>query len=231
MRNSYCNKCKIELSHTELVCPLCGSRTAVESDNYFGAYPACVQAVPLNSKHTALKALIVLLFPALCCFAINILVSGHVSWGPYIWGAEACFFVFAFLPKLFNRPKVSLCILADTAATVAYLYIIGVKNGSTEWILPLGLPLALLAGLLIYSILKTIQMRKPTQLFKTAAVICILGIFSLAVQIAISVFQQGVVTIGWALPVILPTMVISSVLFYVEFNSQLKRRLLRAVFL
>ena len=231
MKNSYCNKCKIELSHTETVCPLCGTRIAAVCNGTYGAYPSLTQEVPLSSKHTVLKALIVLLFPALCCFAINILVSGRVSWGPYIWGAEACFFVFAFLPKLFNRPKISLCILADTAVTVAYLYVIGIKSGSTEWVLPLGLPLALLAGLLLFSILKTIQLKKTSQLFKTAAIICTSGVFTLAVQIVIGIFKQGTITISWALPVILPTMVISALLFYIDFNSQLKNRLLRAVFL
>ena len=164
MRNSYCTKCKVELSHTETVCPLCGTRIAPQADDSYGAYPSNVEQVPLSCKHTALKALIVLLFPALCCFAIDMLVDGHNSWGPYIWGAESCFFVFAFLPKLFARPKMSLCLLADTVAMVAYLYVIGIKSGSTQWVLPLGLPLAVLAGLLVFSVFKTIALKKSSNM-------------------------------------------------------------------
>ncbi len=231
MRNSYCTKCKVELSHTETVCPLCGTRVAVQVDDTYGAYPSNVEQVPLSCKHTALKGLIVLLFPALCCFVIDMLVDWHINWGPYIWGAEACFFVFVFLPKLFARPKMSFCLLADTAVTVAYLYIIGVKSGSTQWVLPLGLPLAVLAGLLVFSVLKTIQLKKSTHMFKIAAVISTLGVFALAIQVVIGVYKYGAITIGWALPVVLPTLIISAVLFYIEFNSPLKDRLLRAVFL
>lgn len=231
MRNLYCTKCRVELSHTETVCPLCGTQIAAQSDDTYGAYPSNVEQVPLSNKHSALKGLIVLLFPALCCFIIDILVDGHISWGPYIWGAEACFFVFAFLPKLFKKPKTSLCLLADTAVTVAYLYVIGVKSGSTDWVLPLGLPLVFLAGVLVFAVLKTIQLKKPTQMFKSAAIICTLGVFALAIQVVIGIFKYGAITIGWALPVVLPTLIISAVLFYIEFNSPLKDRLLRAVFL
>ena len=231
MRNTYCTNCRIELSYTETVCPLCGERIASESDDTYGAYPSNVEKVPLSRRHTALKGLIVLLFPALCCFIIDMAVDGHISWGPYIWGAEACFFTIAFLPKLFKKPKASICILADTAVLAAYLFVIGLESGSTEWVLPLGLPLAALTGLLVFLLLKTIQMKKPSQMFKSAAVICTLGVFVLAIQVVIGMFEHGTIAIGWALPVVLPTLFISVVLFYIEYNRALKDRLMRAVFL
>jgi len=231
LKNSYCSKCKIELSHTETVCPLCGTRTISESEDSLGAYPSNVEEVPLSRKHTALKGLVVLLFPALCCFAIDILVDGNISWGPYIWGAEACFFMFAFLPKLFKRPKIGLCLLADTAVTIGYLYVIGVKSGSIDWVLLLGLPLACLAALLVFSVLKTIQMKKTSQMFKIAAVICALGIYAFAIEVVIGIFKYGAFTLGWALPAVPPILFISAVLFFIEFNSPLKDRLIRAVFL
>lgn len=231
MRNSYCTKCKVELSHTESVCPLCGTRITSETENSYGAYPSTVEEVPLSRKHTALKGLIVLLFPALCCFAIDIFVDGHISWGPYIWGAEACFFMFAFLPKLFKKPKTSLCLLADTAVTVGYLYVIGIKSGSTDWVLPLGLPLACLAALLVFSVLKTIQMKKSSRMFKFAAVICTIGVYAFATEVVIGIFKYGAFTLGWALPAVPPILFISAVLFFIELNRPLKDRLIRAVFL
>ncbi len=231
MKNSFCSKCGVELSHTESVCPLCGIRVVSESENLCGAYPTNSQEVPLSNKHSALKGLIVLLFPAFFCFAIDILVDGIISWGPYIWGAEACFFTFAFLPKLFNRPKTSVCLFADTVVSVGYLFLIGYLAGSTEWVLPLGLPLSALAGLLVFLVLTTIQLKKSSRMFKSAAIICTLGVFALATEVVIGMFKYGVLTLGWALPVVLPSLIISAVLFYVEFNSSLKDRLVRAVFL
>ena len=231
LKDLYCSKCNVGLSPTEIVCPLCGSQIASDTEDSYGAYPANSQAVPLSRKHTALKGLIVLLFPAFCCFAIDILVDGTIGWGPYIWGAEACFFMFAFLPKLFNRPKTSVCLFADTAVTAAYLYLIGHLAGSTEWVLPLGLPLSALAGLLVFMVLKTIQMKKLSRMFKSAALICTFGVFALATELVIGIFKYGTLTLGWALPVLLPALLISAVLFYIEFNSALKERLVRAVFL
>jgi len=231
LKDLYCLKCNVELSPTETVCPLCGTRIASETEDLYGAYPANSETVPLSRKHTALKGLIVLLFPAFCCFVIDILVDGTISWGPYIWGAEACFFMFAFLPKLFIRPKMSICLFADTAVTAAYLFLIGYLADSTEWVLPLGLPLAALAGLLVFSVLKTVSMKKLSRMFKSAAIICTLGVFTLATELVIGIFKYGTLTLGWALPVLLPALLISAVLFYIEFNSALKDRLVRAVFL
>lgn len=221
----------MELAHTETVCPLCGKHFASEPLDSCGAYPENSEEVPLASKHTALKGLIVLLFPALCCFIIDILVDGHISWGPYIWGAEACFFIFAFLPKLFNRPKLSYCLIADTVAIVAYLFLIGYINGSTQWVLPLGLPLASLSGLLLFSFFTIIQMRKLSHLFKAAAVLFTAGVFTLVIEVVIDMFNLGMITLGWTLPVFLPLLVTSAALFYVEYDCGLKERILRAVFL
>jgi len=231
MKNSYCSKCVVELSHTETVCPLCGTRTVSECEDAYGAYPTNSEAVPLSRKHTALKGLIVLLFPAFFCFAIDILVDGIISWGPYIWGAEACFFMFVFLPKLFKKPKTSICLFADTVVTVAYLFLIGHLAGSTEWVLPLGLPLTALAGLLMFSVFKTIKMKKSSYLLKSATLICTVGIYAFATEVVIGIFKYGVFTLGWGLPVMLPLIIISAVLFYIESDSALKDRFVRAVFL
>lgn len=229
MENHYCSKCRVELSHTETVCPLCGTRIIPESAAPYGAYPALSEKVPLASKHTALKGLILLLFPALCCFIIDILVDGHISWGPYIWGAEACLFVFAYLPKLFDRPKLSYCLIADTAITVAYLFMIGYINGSTQWVLLLGLPLTALSGLLLFSILTIIKHRKLSHLFKTAAVFFTAGVFVMAYEMVLDMFTFGMITLGWTLPVFLPLLVISTALFYIEYDCGLKARIVRAV--
>jgi hypothetical protein len=231
LKNHYCSKCRVELAHTETSCPLCGMPITSEAANSYRAYPASSEEVPLASKHTALKGLILLLFPALCCFIIDVLVDGHISWGPYIWGAEACLFVFAFLPKLFDRPRLSYCLIANTAVIVAYLFLIGYISGSTQWVLPLGLPLASLTGLLLFSLLTVIQERRLSHLFKVGSVFFIAGVFTLAVEIVIDMYNLGMLTLGWTLPVFMPLLITSAALFYIEYDCGLKARIVRAVFL
>ena len=231
MKNHYCKNCRVELAHTETVCPLCGTRIISESAAEYRAYPTSSEEVPLASKHTALKGLIALLFPALCCFIIDILVDGHISWGSYIWGAEACLFVFAFLPKLFDRPKLGYCLIADTAITVAYLFMIGHINGSIQWVLPLGLPLTSLFALMLFSVLTIIKQRKLSHLFKVASVLFTAGVFVMAFEIVLDMFILGMITLGWTLPVFLPLLITSTALFYVEYDCVLKARIVRAVFL
>ncbi|MEA4894419.1 MAG: hypothetical protein VB064_04075 [Oscillospiraceae bacterium] len=187
--------------------------------------------MPLSSKYAALKGLILLLLPALCCFAIDIIADGHIGWGPYIWGGEGCLFVFAFLPKLFNRPKLSYCLIADTAVTFMYLFLVGYLNGAAKWVLPLGLPLTLLTGLLLFSLITITQMRRLSHLFKSGAILFTTGVFVLAVEIVIDMFRLGAPTLGWTLPVFLPMLAISAAMFYIEYDCGLKARIVRAVFL
>lgn len=229
MKNTYCSNCNIELSHTETVCPLCGTRFKAESAENCGAYPSDVEQVPLTRRHVALKGLIVLLFPALCCFAVDFMEHGFLTWVLYIWGAETCLFTYAFLPKLFARPKLSLCLAADCAVTTGYLFLIGLIDGSTAWVLPLGLPITLLAGFMAYSFIEILRIKKLSQLFKSAALICTAGFYALAVQLVIGVFKHGALVVGWGLPVLLPSLFVSLLLFYIESDSELKDRIRRAV--
>ena len=229
MQNSYCSKCELELSHTETVCPLCGTRFEACSGESFGAYPSNVEQVPLTRRHVALKGLIVLLFPALCCFAVDFMEHGFLTWVLYIWGAETCLFTYAFMPKLFAKPKLSLCLAADCAVTLGYLFLIGLIDGSTQWVLPLALPITLLAGFMAYSFIEILRIKKLSQLFKSAALICTTGFYALAVQLVIGIFRHGALVISWGLPVLLPSLIVSAVLFYIEFDSELKERIRRAV--
>ncbi len=229
MKNTYCTKCDIELSYTETVCPLCGTRIIEQDGENYGAYPSNVEQVPRTRKHVALKGLFILLFPALCCFAVDFMEHGLLTWVLYIWGAETCVFTYAFMPKFFAKPKLSLCLAADCAVTVGYLFLIGFIDGSTAWILPLGLPITLLAGFMAYSYIEISGIKKLSYLFKAAALICTTGFYALAVQLVIGIYKHGVLAVGWGLPILLPSLFVSAVLFYIESDAELKERIRRAV--
>ena len=228
---SYCSKCGVSLSATEAACPLCGKRIYSREDDAPKAYPPNCEAVPLSSTRTALVGLIILLFPALCCFAVDILEDRFISWVMYIWGGEACFYTYVFLPKLFNKPKTSLLILASSIVTSGYLFLIGFLSGSGQWVLPLGLPITFMSGAMIFAIYKTLNIKKVSQLFKSAVIIFSAGIFAMAAEVVIDIFLIGAPTFGWALPVLLPLAGVSAAMFYLEYDSELKKKLLRAVFL
>ena len=228
---SYCSKCGVSLSATEVVCPLCGKRIYTRVDDRPRAYPLNCEAVPLSSTRTALMGLIILLFPALCCFAVDILEDRFISWVMYIWGGEACFYTYIFLPKLFNKPKTSLLILASSAVTSGYLFLIGFLSGSGQWVLPLGLPVTFMSGAMVFAIYRTINIKKASQLFKSAVIILYTGFFAMAAELVIDIFLYGAPTFGWTLPVLLPLVCLSAAMFYLEYDSELKKRLLRAVFL
>ncbi len=227
----YCSKCGVYLSETEDTCPLCGTQFVPGTDGKSRAYPANRQAVPIRSTNTALRGLLYLLIPLLCCLAIDFSEDGFISWALYIVGAETCLFTYVFLPKLLSRPKASYCIAASSAVTVCYFYLIGYLSGSVEWVLPLAVPLTGLAGSSLFSVIRILKIKKISQLFKSAVIISMAGFFVMTVEAVIDVYLMGELTFGWALPVLLPIVCVSAVMFYIEYDSELKERLQRAVFM
>ena len=227
----YCSKCGVYISETEDTCPLCGTQIVSGQGGKSRAYPADRQSVPMRSPNTAITGLMYLLLPALCCLAIDFLEDGLISWALYIVGAETCLFTYVFLPKLLSRPKASYCIAASSVATVCYFYLIGYLSGSAELVLPMAIPMTALSGANIFAILSIAKIKKVSHLFKAAVIISILGFFVMTVEAVIDVNLMGALTFGWALPVLLPIVCISAAMFYIEYDSELKSRLQRAVFL
>ena len=226
---SYCSKCGVELSHTEDACPLCGAQIHTKEDITQRAYPANMEAVPQTSPHIALRGLILLLFPVLCCLTVNLAKDGLVSWALYVAGADACIFTYAFLPKFFARPKASVCILVSSAVTSAYLFLVGHLSGSGEWVVPLGLPLIFLSGSTLFAVTRVLVIKKASKLFKSAVIICSSGFFAMAVEAIIDINRLGLLTLGWALPVFLPVACVTAALLYIEYDGELKNRLHKAV--
>ncbi len=227
----YCLNCGIELAPTEDVCPLCYTHMHTKADDTHRAYPSNCEAVPLKNPHTALVGLIILLIPSLCCLAIDFFNDGLISWVLYVWGGEACVFTYIFIPKLFRKLKISLCLIISSAVTVGYLFLIGYLSSSVKWVLPLGMPITFMTGLMIFAVLRVLKIKKVSKLLKSAVIIGLAGLFVIAVEAVIDIYELGTLTLGWALPVLLPLACISAALLYIEYNSGLKDRLQRAVYL
>ncbi|MDR1131707.1 MAG: hypothetical protein LBL15_04745 [Oscillospiraceae bacterium] len=231
---AYCYHCGVELLETESACPLCqwqvcgGENEAIPSRR---AYPPNMESVPLNNRRRALTGLAVLLIPALCCLAIDLADNGSVNWGPYIWGAEACVFVYLFLPELFSRLRLLLRFVLNAAVTAGYLYVIGLMLNTTNWVLPLGLPLTFLASAALYSFIKTVKTAKVSLLAKLCIFIGAAGLLSAALEAVIGLYETARLALSWSLPVLLPALVIAGILFGIESNRPLKAKLIRILLL
>jgi hypothetical protein len=185
------------------------------------------ERVPLTNRRAALTGLIVLLVPALCCLAADLADNGRIGWGPYLWGAEACVFVYLFLPGLFSKLKLILRFVLNAAVTAGYLYVIGLMLNATNWVLPLGLPLTVLASAALYSFIKTAKTAKVSLLLKLCICIGAAGLLSVALEGLIGLYQTARFALHWSLPVLLPSLAVAGILFFVEANSPLKARLIR----
>jgi len=214
---SYCNNCGVELLHSVTVCPLCGQNCAAGDgiEPYPHAYPINVEKVPLKRRSSALRRLIILLIPAICCFAIDFLSDGIINWAPYVLGAEGCVFAYAFLPDVFTKSRLILCILSDTAA----------------WVLPFGFPVTFLSGSLLFAVIKTAKSAKISQLIKSAIVLALIGFYSFAFETLFSLFQSGGLNLHWSFIVSPLLLALSGMLVYINSNLSLKEKLSRKFYI
>ena len=229
----HCNNCGVELMQTENVCPLCG-RNCAESNTISSspcAYPTNTEKVPLGRKRSAITWLVLLIIPAICCFVIDYLGNGIIDWAPYVLGAEACVFTYAFLPEVFTKSRLTLCVLSDTAITGGFLYLIGLMAGEASWVLPFGLPVTCLSGSLLFSVIKTAKSAKIPVLIKSSIVLGLIGIYSGAFETLFDLFQNGSVNLQWSLIVMPLLLTISGMLVYIESNRYLKERLSRRLYI
>jgi len=225
---SYCYNCGVELLNTEAVCPLC-HRKICNIENGAAAlkraYPANLEKVPQSNKRLAVIGLIILLIPALCCLAADILDNGKINWGPYLWGAEGCIFVYLFLPELFSKLRLIIRFVLNAVVTAGYLYLIGLTANATNWVLPLGLPITLLASALLYSFIKTAKTAKISLLVKLCIFIGATGLFSVAVEAVIGLYGTAKLVLNWSLLVLFPSLVIVGILFCIESSRTLRDKI------
>lgn len=230
---SYCNNCGVELLHSVTVCPLCGQNCAASDgiEPYPYAYPSNVEKVPLKRRSSALRRLIFLIIPAICCFAIDFLSDGMITWAPYVLGAEGCLFAYAFLPDVFTKSRLILCIVSDTAITGGFLYLIGLMAGSAAWVLPFGFPVTFLSGSLLFAVIKTAKSAKISQLIKSAIVLALIGFYSLAFETLFSLFLSGGLNLHWSFIVSPLLLALSGMLVYINSNLSLKEKLSRKFYI
>jgi len=231
---SYCVKCGVELSASEKKCPLCFTPVSqwVDTDEIVQpAYPPEHDKIKYNRRSIAVLGMLILLIPAGICLLCNILSSSFADWSLYVLGGEACFFIYTLLPLMFEKPEAYFCVSADAAVTCGYLALIGVLIKDMSWLLPVGIPITVLSGMLIFALIKIIRLRQPADLYKLAGAAAIVGLFVTVIELIINLYKHKSIFISWSLYVLLPCSIIALMLIFIEKNHALKDKIARRLFI
>ena len=230
---SYCVKCGVELCVTEKKCPLCFTYVIHENDDptIKSAYPPHTDKAKPQNKNIAMIGLLMLFLPAVICLLSDLLDNGLLHWSLYVLGAEACFYVYAFFPLLFKKAHVCLFLASDVLITCLYLTQIGYLSDTASWVLPLGVPMTVLTGTLIFVLIQLAKRKRLAILRKFAAAAFVIGLFTVLTEVLIRLFLVGHFSISWSLYVVSALLIVSIILRYIDSKEDLKDKIRRRIFM
>ena len=229
---AYCVKCGVELAETEKKCPLCGTRiqSSQKTETPKRAYPHRREKISGRGPGIAVVFLLILLIPALICI-INDFRSDRVfGWSLHLLAVEACLYTYVVPPLYLKKQRALISLGLDVTITGLALTAIGYLTGNTSWLLPLGIPLSLLAGVLIFGLIK---MSKTclSKLHKAAIALASLGLVSAAIEALSTEYLYRSLFLNWSLYVMASVAVLAGILTYIEHDKSIKDKIARRFFI
>lgn len=184
---SYCVNCGVELESSIKKCPLC--ETPVLNPNELQDNVAALlqgtpfpdkvgQVEPIRRKDMAIVLTVILACTAVSCLLLNYLVWNPNQWSLLVLGFCGLLWVFLVPPLLIKNLKKRIMALINGVMVCIYIGLIGIFTDSSEWVVDLGIPIALTV-LILVEILLTVAKYKSSfpvlagMIFMEIAVLCI----------------------------------------------------------
>ncbi len=230
---SYCVNCGVELAPSEKRCPLCGVEVANPLDPWVEPrkrpYPKVLEKVidRVDRRYGAGLASILLLIPLFVSVLTNMLTDPETPWSLYVAGALICVFVIVLLPLVLGGKHLYLSLAADFAAVTLYVLMIEFLSHG-DWFLSLGLPLCVSAFAAVFVAAFSIK-RITAPLAACAAVIATAGLLTVAVEGSIALYLSLKFP-SWSPLALVPCLMISALLLYIENHNRLKDQIKRRLF-
>ncbi len=230
----YCSRCGVEVDPEIVRCPLCEAPIQQLPLNGGNPWPAKPAPPPLPAPRSTeerialAKTLTTLgfLIPASIVMSVDWFVSGRLTWSLLVLSCLVAAWLCAILPLVFTRRPYSL-IVSLTATAGALEFIIGYLSGNISWVLPGGIPITLLGGVLAGLIV--LLARKAERLGSNLAswILLALTVLVTGIDILINLLLTGNWKMGWSLIVTATTLPISVLLLYLHYWPSAQSRMRR----
>ena len=123
----YCIHCGVELSDSETVCPLCGTRVFhpdLPRQQGEPPFPPEPSAHPEEVNRSGALFILTMLavLPIVICILCDWSLNGTIVWSGFASGGVLLLYILAVLPLWFRRPNPVIFVPADFAAIGLYLF-------------------------------------------------------------------------------------------------------------
>lgn len=237
---SYCVNCGVELADSEKKCPLCGTevvnpRASAKQDvkTPFPPYHARTQQQVSRQSLIGLLTLIFLI-PILLCVVCDASINHGIKWSGYVVGAFLQLYITIAVPILLSgRPSKSNAVIAvslDTLSMLALLKYIEWTTGGA-WFLTFALPVTLLLGSIVVALVLLALHTDMSRLAISAVAVICTGIFCLAVELLLNYAFELRNYLAWSSYPLITFLLLGAVLFFIDGNKPLKKKLIQKFFI
>jgi hypothetical protein len=243
----YCSRCGVEVEPTTETCPLCGTpiqkldndqetdQTAVPYQRKYPDKPAkkTPEQIERSNKQKRLLAWeivsISLGLPLLIILFLNLIISGTLTWSLYPISAIILTWFLTTFPLLFPN-KAWIIIIGEVVPIMLFLLIVDVlDNYSIDWYFRLALPIIGLVGIITAAVVIGCVKVKHKGINIPAFTLLGIAAICLGLDLIIMSYIRGQLTVGWSLFVLVPSVSISLLLYYLHYRfikkAKIKRRL------
>lgn len=232
---SYCVNCGVELEKSEKHCPLCGVEVINPArpydDKAVRPYPKRLDPINarINRQFIASVLTICMAFPAVLCLAINLSLSGSLSWSLYVTGALVVIWTAVVPAYLFRRPSLTRLFLPVLISLSLYLLLIAQMQKDSSWYLTLALPIILVSAILFYLNAWLIIHRKVRGFAIPAMILISIGLLTVSCDITIGLHLGSDWVPDWSFYVLIPCLAVAMLSLTVarrqSIREEIKKRL------
>ena len=231
----YCIHCGVELSDSETVCPLCGTRVFhpdLPRQQGEPPFPPEPSAHPEEVNRSGALFILTMLavLPIVICILCDWSVNGAILWSGYAAGGVALLYILAVLPLWFRRPNPVIFVPADFAAIGLYLLYINFATGG-HWFLTFALPVTGAAMVLVTTMVVLLRYVPGGALYICGGALLGSGGFAVLLEWLLNVTFHLHDTFLWSFYPLAVCTVLGAMLLVIAVSKPLRRSLHRKFFL
>lgn len=160
---------------------------------------------------------ILLVSGILVTLIIDLLDGNNVTWSKYSIAICAVLFINTTL-FCFWFKKIILWLLGSFMSTSILLILIDMFNGNITWGLKFGIPLVLVAYLIIFVLVLLIRNTHEKELNLITYSLIASGLLCICIEGLISLYTEHTIKLHWSLIVLICVLPVSSVLLYIQYR-------------
>lgn len=238
----YCTNCGVELDPSMDKCPLC-QKPASESNNNAAFHQTDTSIHPKNNNTVTSRdepfietkqrqklfwelTVLISLSVTIITLVIDLFTSHQLTWSKYPISISIALLIYSSF-YCFLRHKPVIFTGGSFASISALLLLIDYIGEGNGWSLKLGIPLLVLLylfGLYLFLLIKYLREKGINiiaLLLLAACAVC------LGVESILDYFSYGTIAMGWSIYVLVSTLPIVGILFFVHYRMKKGRELKR----